>query len=95
MRQAYDCPAKLEPREKQEIEETSLRIFSGLGVADCARIDYRMNIQGELYFLEVNTLPGLNPDEKVVSYLPLAARAAGLSFPKLVKRIIDEAKGRY
>lgn len=95
LRDAYDCPAKLTDSEKKNIEETSLKIFNTLNVKDCARIDYRMKENGELYFLEINTLPGMNPDENIISYLPVAARTAGLSFPNLVKTILDSAIKRF
>ncbi|OGD05153.1 hypothetical protein A2379_05260 [Candidatus Amesbacteria bacterium RIFOXYB1_FULL_47_13] len=93
--QACDCPAKIDPGLETEINETAKLVYRTLEVRDCARIDFRMNSRGELYFLEINTLPGINPDEKVISYFPLAARTAGMDFPALVKRIIDLASERY
>jgi D-alanine-D-alanine ligase len=92
---AYDCPAKISLKLQKEIEETSKKIYCFLGVRDCARIDYRLDKKGKLYFLEINTLPGINPDEQVISYFPLAARAAGLSFKELVGEILTEACKRY
>lgn len=94
LRDAYDCPAKLTSKEKKNIEDTSLKIFDALNVRDCARIDYRINDEGDLYFLEINTLPGMNPDENVISYLPVAARAAGMKFSDLVGEIITSARKR-
>jgi len=95
LKDAYDCPAKLTDEEEEKIKSTSLKIFNLLNVRDCARIDYRMNSRGSLYFLEINTLPGINPDEKVISYFPLAARTAGLTFPELINKILTSAIERY
>ncbi len=92
---AYDCPAKIDDGVKAEIEKTSRKIFTGLKVRDCARIDYRMKENGVLYFLEINTLPGINPDETVISYFPIASRAAGMAYPQLVEAIITSASRRY
>lgn len=92
---AYICPAKLDEPIKAEIEKTSLAIYEFLGVYDCARIDYRLDSQNRLYFLEINTLPGLNPDEEVISYFPLASRKAGLKFNQLIGLILDSACRRW
>jgi D-alanine-D-alanine ligase len=95
IREAYDCPAKLDKKLEDEIIETSKNIYKLLDVRDCARIDYRLDQSGKLYFLEINTLPGLNMDETVISYLPLAARTAGLSSKDLIGKILDLACARY
>ncbi len=92
---AYDCPAKLDKKLEDEIVNTSKEIYRLLDVRDCARIDYRLDKEGKLYFLEINTLPGLNMDEKVISYLPLAARVAGMSSKDLIGKILDLACERY
>ena len=92
---AYDCPAKISPELQKEIEETSLKIYEFLKVRDCARIDYRLDKNNNLYFLEINTLPGLNPDETVISYFPLAARTAGLTFKDLIAAILACACRRW
>lgn len=93
--QAYDCPAKLEKTLEDQIVNTTLKVWEILDIKDAARIDYRLNQAGELFFLEVNTLPGINPDESVISYLPLAARIGGLSYKDLVNQILMSAVSRY
>lgn len=95
LKDAYDCPAKIEKRLKEKIEKTSIAIYKFLDVRDCARIDYRLNKKGELYFLEINTLPGINPDPNVISYFPLSARTAGMSYKDLIERIVSLASKRY
>ena len=42
---------------------------------------------GECWLLEVNTMPGMTP----LSLFPDAARAAGMEFPALLQRLVDEA----
>ena len=46
-----------------------------------------MNAQGEVFLLEVNTLPGLTS----LSYLPRIAAYAGLSYSDLVETILQRA----
>lgn len=93
--EAYECPAKLEPGEQRELEEMTRAVYLALEVRDCARLDYRMDKAGKLYFLEINTLPGINPAEGVISYFPLAARKAGYTYVQLVDKIIKLAGRRY
>jgi len=92
---AYTCPAHLTEKEKKLIEGTSLTIFDFLNIRDAARIDYRMDKFGKLFFLEVNTLPGLNFDPSVTSYFPLAARVAGLTPEDVVNEILTSAMARF
>jgi D-alanine-D-alanine ligase len=92
---AYDCPAKLTEAQQKHIEETSKLVFKTLKIRDCARIDYRMDKSGELYFIEVNPIPGINPTPNQISYFPLAARTGGIDFPHLMERIINSARARY
>lgn len=95
LRDAYDCPAKLDKRVEMEIERVSKEIYRLLDVRDCARIDYRLDKNNNLYFIEINTLPGINPDESVISYFPIAAKAAGLSYTQMIGEILSLACGRY
>lgn len=92
---AYDCPAKVDKNLKKKIEETSKDVCRLLDVRDCSRIDYRLNGDGELYFIEINTLPGLNPDESIISYFPLAARTARMTFTQMIGEILGAALRRY
>lgn len=92
---AFVCPAVLDKSLEDEIRKSTTDIYRALQVRDCARLDFRTNQEGELYFLEINTLPAVTPDPEVVSYLPAAARAAGMSISDLVGEIIKLAGARY
>ncbi len=95
MAKAFDCPAKLDRRELELIETTSIKVYRILRVWDCARIDYRFTANGRLYFLEVNTLPGINPDPQGMSYFVYAAKEAGLSYKQMIAKILDSASRRF
>lgn len=92
---AYDCPAKLTPKQKKLIEDTCKEVYKIMDVKDCARLDFRMNQKGKLYFIEINTLPGINPSMDGISYFPLAARTAGMDYKHLIGKILDLACKRY
>jgi D-alanine-D-alanine ligase len=71
-------------------EEAALLAFAALGCRDVARIDFRLR-QGVPYFLEVNPLPGLNPD---TSDLVIMSRLLGLGHDGLIAAILDAAVRR-
>ncbi|PIP52592.1 hypothetical protein COX09_00685 [Candidatus Beckwithbacteria bacterium CG23_combo_of_CG06-09_8_20_14_all_47_9] len=93
--EAYACPAKLIRRQIQTIKALSVKVFKTLEVNDCARIDWRMGRTGRFYFLEINTLPGLNFSGKEISYFPLSARAAGYDLTRVVDIILTSALRRF
>jgi D-alanine-D-alanine ligase len=81
----YVAPAKLPPEVTRAVEADAMAIFAGLGCRDVARIDFRVR-DGVPYFLEVNPLPGLNPDSGDLCYL---AYRMGLTYPQLIGMILD------
>ncbi|MHB1427037.1 MAG: D-alanine--D-alanine ligase family protein, partial [Gemmataceae bacterium] len=86
----YECPAKLPPERLRAVEEAALDVYRTLGCRDVARIDFRLK-DGTPYFLEVNPLPGLNPES---SDLVILARLAGWSFEQLIESILQAAVKR-
>ena len=82
----YECPAKLPSKLTKEIQQTAKKIFQILGCKNYGRIDFLLDTDGESWFLEVNTLPGMTK----TSLVPKAFKAAGGSFEELIKRIIEE-----
>ena len=86
----YRCPAALPARVLAEVEKSARTVFAELGCRDVARIDFRVQ-DGIPYFLEVNPLPGLNPDD---SDLVIMSRHVGWSYERLVGTILDAAIAR-
>jgi D-alanine-D-alanine ligase len=76
-------PADLTPGQTAEVQRQAQRAFVGLKLGGCARIDFRMNPDGEFFCLEANTLPGMT----ATSLVPQGAAAAGIPFPELCERI--------
>jgi D-alanine-D-alanine ligase len=69
----------------------ALAAWRGLNCRDGGRIDVRADNAGRLNFIEVNVLPGLNPER---SDLPILSRLAGLKYDDLVARIVESALAR-
>jgi len=88
----YDVPAQLEPSQLKALERAARECFMALGCRDVARVDFRMDAQGRVYFLECNPLPGLTPGW---SDLVLIAKAAGIEYPALISEILSGAIRRY
>jgi D-alanine-D-alanine ligase len=68
--------------------------FRVTGCMDVARVDFRLDASDgdKPYILEINPLPGLNPE---YSDLCVEAKAYGWSYEQLVNHILDEAIARY
>ncbi|KXH70311.1 MAG: hypothetical protein AM326_04420 [Candidatus Thorarchaeota archaeon SMTZ-45] len=93
----YICPAKIRKDLKRKIEKVSIEICELLEVPDFARIDYRMDEDEQLYFLEINPLPGMDfdPDNQDISFYPFMAMKSGYTYDQLIQRIMDSAAHRY
>jgi D-alanine-D-alanine ligase len=93
----YICPAKIPESLRRRIEKTTRRIVRILDCYDWGRIDYRYNSGDELFFLEINPLPGIDYDEEEddKSFYPFMWYAAGLDYDEMIKQVIDAAVRRY
>jgi len=80
------CPAHIPDMLRDEIQEVSKKIYSHLGCSGLVRIDYICSDKG-LYFLEVNTIPGMTS----ASLVPQMVRAAGLSMTDFLTTIIENS----
>lgn len=83
----YVCPAEIAPEVSQKVSAAAERAFAALGARGWGRIDVMMREDGSFVLLELNTSPGMTPH----SLVPMAARAAGLSYEDLVERVLDMA----
>lgn len=93
----YVCPAEVDDITKAELERISLEVCKHLDVRDFARIDFRMNDNAEVFFLEINPLPGMDfdPEEQDISFYPYMAMQAGYTYDDLIRRLIESAASRY
>ncbi len=84
----YLCPCGLSADAEAELQELALQAFASLGGRGWGRVDVMADASGALHLLEVNTVPGMTDH----SLVPMAAAAAGLSFPELVVAILASAE---
>jgi len=89
------CPAEIDENLKKKIEDLCLKSFDALEMADWARIDVRLDKNGEPNFIEVNCPPGIIPNPKENSRFPRAARVAGFDYEKMIEEILKSTCLRY
>ena len=86
----YECPPALPAATLAAVERAALTAYQALGCRDISRVDFRIK-GGMPYFLEVNPLPGLNPDD---SDLVILAKLAGWDYHRLIQTIVQAALER-
>lgn len=82
----FVLPARLDAKTTEKVKSLALRAHQGLGCRGLSRADLIVR-DGEPFFLEVNTLPGLTE----LSDLPAQANHAGISYDELILRILADA----
>ncbi|MRD73867.1 D-alanine--D-alanine ligase [Rhodocyclus tenuis] len=88
----YLCPCGLPPEREAELRAQALVAFRALGGRGWGRVDFLLDVAAsasgdeapKAYFLEANTSPGMTGH----SLVPVAARAAGISYNELVLRVL-------
>ena len=70
--------------------EMALKVHKILGLRTYSRSDFIVDKYDNVWFLEVNTLPGMTP----TSLVPQEAAAVGISYEDLCEIIVNDALGR-
>lgn len=83
----YLCPCGLNETDEAYIQKIALAAYQAVGASGWGRVDVMRDADGCFYLLEANTVPGMT--EK--SLVPMAAKAAGISFDQLVLEILKTA----
>jgi len=79
-------PARISNNIKEKCEKISSLIYDNLNCKGVVRIDYILK-DNNLYFLEVNTIPGMSKN----SIVPRQAKAHGISLEELVSILIENS----
>ncbi len=83
----YVCPALIDDAILEKSYDASSTAAKVLNLRGAARLDFRVGDDGNAYFLEINTIPGMTE----TSLLPKAALVAGIGFDDLVEQILLDA----
>ena len=86
----YCCPCGLSEDKEAQLQQLAVHAFNSVGAHGWGRVDFMADEAGNFYLLEVNTVPGMTDH----SLVPMAAKAAGLSFDELVWRVLETSFGK-
>jgi D-alanine-D-alanine ligase len=81
----YICPCGLPAAQEKMLQDLALQAFLAVGARGWGRVDLLCDKSLRPWLIEVNTVPGMTRDHSLV---PMAAKAAGISFDDLVLRIL-------
>jgi D-alanine-D-alanine ligase len=84
----YHCPCGLDADFEASLQAMAVKAFNVLGASGWGRVDFMLDGKGQPWLLENNTVPGLTDH----SLVPMAAKAAGISFEELVLQILAGAQ---
>ena len=83
------CPAPISEELTHNIQELTTHIYKYLGCEGLVRVDYI--VKGyDIYFLEINTIPGMT----AMSLVPAQVRTAGIDMGDFFTTLIEEAEKR-
>lgn len=85
------CPALIEDEIAEKMQRATERAFAALKLDIYSRADFLLDEKGDIYCLEMNTLPGMT----ATSLLPQEAKAAGMEYGELCEFIIQKSLERY
>lgn len=85
------CPANVPNEVSDRMQYWAVKACEAAGVTTYARVDEMMNEDGQIFCLEINTLPGMTP----TSLLPQEAAAVGMSYDELTEKIIEISLAKY
>jgi len=83
----YVSPPEMQKTVETKMKRIALKVFNLLGCTDYARVDFRINSSGELYVLEANPNPCLQPED----FLHCMGRSVGLSYDQIIYAIVKSA----
>lgn len=87
----YFCPSGLSEGVEHALQTQALEAYRVVGCEGWGRVDLMLDANGQPYFLEVNTSPGMTSH----SLVPMAAKQAGIDFDELVVRILATTESRF
>lgn len=85
------CPAPIDDAIAEKMQRATELAFKSLKLDIYSRADFLLDEKGDIYCLEVNTLPGMT----ATSLLPQEAKAAGIEYGELCEFIIKKSLERY
>ena len=86
-----EIPAKISKTLQKKIQDLSIKTYKALELEGMTRVDFFMDKKENLFVNEVNTIPGFTN----ISMYPTLWKHSGLSYTKLIDRLIELAFDRF
>jgi D-alanine-D-alanine ligase len=86
----YHCPSGVPAALEKKLRALALEAFRLVGASGWGRVDFIVEKSGKPWLLELNTVPGMTSH----SLVPMAAKAAGMSFDELCWAILETSFDR-
>lgn len=87
----YLFPAPIEEKTLLQLQKVAADFFKYAGCLDFGRVDFILEPNGNIWFLEMNTIPGMTSQ----SLLPKSAACVGISFEQLLVKLIEGVRERF
>jgi D-alanine-D-alanine ligase len=84
-------PESVSQAVQKRAQEIAQKVHSVMGARHISRVDIMIDKAGNLYVLEINTMPGMTDQ----SLYPKSANVSGLTMPNLVKKFVQLVKRDY
>lgn len=81
-------PARISAAQAAEVAATAERLYHAFGCSGLARVDLFLTPEGEIYFNEINTLPGFTAHSRYPNML----RGIGLAYQDVISQLLHEAE---
>lgn len=85
------CPAELSEEITKKMQDYAVTVAEAMGLDTYSRSDFLLDDAGNIFCLEVNTLPGMT----ATSLLPQEAKAIGISYEGLCEKLIEISLRKY
>ena len=83
----YLCPAPISEQCAHDVMQLARRAYQSIGCSGWGRVDIMLDQDERAWLLEVNASPGMTGH----SLVPMAAKAVGISYAALCRRILEDA----
>lgn len=81
-----EIPAKLDADITEQIKESAKEIYTTIGCKGLARVDFFLTEENEIFFNEINTIPGIS-DKSIFS---LMFEKKGLKYSEMINKLIED-----
>jgi len=84
-------PSPIPAEAETRVEDMTITVYEALRLKSYSRADFIYDANGDFWFLEINTLPGMTP----TSLVPQEAAVVGCSYEELCAKVIETSLRKY